>query len=53
MRFIDEHKHRFGGVEPICRVLRAHGLQIAPSGYWAAKARPPSARACETRNYCS
>jgi putative transposase len=46
VRFIDEHKDRFGGVEPICRVLRAHGLQIAPSGYWAAKARPPSARAC-------
>ena len=45
MRFIDEHKDRFGGVEPICRVLRAHGLQIAPSGYWAAKARPASARA--------
>jgi putative transposase len=45
VRFIDEHKDRFGGVEPICRVLRAHGLQIAPSGYWAAKTRPPSARA--------
>jgi putative transposase len=45
VRFVDEHKDRFGGVEPICRVLRAHGLQIAPSGYWAAKARPPSARA--------
>jgi putative transposase len=46
VRFIDEHKDRFGGVEPICRVLREHGLQIAPSGYWAAKARPQSARAC-------
>jgi putative transposase len=25
-------------------VLRQHGCQIAPSGYWAAKARPPSQR---------
>jgi len=44
VRFIDEHKDRFGGVQPICRVLREHGWWIAPSGYWAAKARPPSAR---------
>jgi putative transposase len=29
------------GVEPICRVL-----QVAPSTYYAAKSRPPSARAC-------
>jgi len=28
-----------GGVEPICRVL-----QVAPQSYYAAKARPPSAR---------
>ena len=32
------------GVEPICRVLSAR-LQIAPSTYYAAKSRPPSARA--------
>ncbi len=38
--YIDTHRARFG-VEPICRVL-----QIAPSAYYAAKARPPSARAC-------
>jgi putative transposase len=44
VRFIDEHKTRFGGVEPICRVLCEHGLQIAPSGYWAAKRRGPSAQ---------
>jgi putative transposase len=44
VRFIDEHRDRFGGVEPICRVLRQHSCQIAPSGYWAVKARPPSAR---------
>jgi putative transposase len=44
VRFIDENRARFGGVEPICRVLREHGCQIAPSGYYAVKARPPSAR---------
>ncbi len=38
MKFIDEHKHRWG-VEPICRVL-----QVAPSTYYAATTRPPSAR---------
>jgi putative transposase len=38
-RFIDRHRDRFG-VEPICRVL-----QVAPSSYYATKARPPSARA--------
>ena len=37
--FIDAHRARFG-VEPICRVL-----QFAPSTYYAAKARTPSARA--------
>lgn len=36
--YIDEHKDRFG-VEPIC----AH-LPIAPSTYYDAKSRPPSAR---------
>jgi putative transposase len=39
--FIDDHKDRFG-VEPICRTLTAHGVPIAPSGYYAAKTRPPS-----------
>jgi putative transposase len=38
-RFIDAHRDQFG-VEPICKVL-----EIAPSSYYAAKARPPSARA--------
>lgn len=41
--FIDQMRGRFG-VEPICRVLTAHGVKIAPSGYYAAKKRPPSAR---------
>lgn len=36
--FIDEQRARWG-VEPICRTLA-----IAPSSYYAAKTRPPSAR---------
>lgn len=44
MSFIDEHRGCFG-VEPICRVLTGHGWKIAPSTYYAAKARPASARA--------
>jgi len=37
-RYIDEQRVTFG-VEPICRVLA-----IAPSSYYAARSRPPSAR---------
>ena len=40
---IDAHRDRFG-VEPICRVLRQEGYRIAPSTYYAAESRPPSAR---------
>jgi putative transposase len=36
--FIDAHRARFG-VEPICRVLA-----VAPSSYYAARSRSPSAR---------
>lgn len=43
MAYIDAHRGEFG-VEPICRVLRDAGVQIAPSTYYAAKTRPPSAR---------
>lgn len=42
--YIDAHKTDYG-VEPICRVLGRAGVQIAPSTYYAAKTRPPSARA--------
>jgi putative transposase len=42
--FIDEHRARFGGVAPICRVLSKHGVRIAPRTYFAAKTRPPSQR---------
>ena len=38
------YRDRFG-VEPICRVLTEHGVKIAPSGYYAFKKRPKSARA--------
>lgn len=48
MAFIDDHKQRFG-VEPICRVLTEHGVKIAPSSYYAARSRPPSARAARDR----
>ena len=41
--YIDQHRDRFG-VEPICTVLKDAGVQIAPSTYYAAKTRPPSAR---------
>jgi putative transposase len=44
VRFISEHKCRFG-VEPICRVLSEHGCKIAPSSYYDAISRGPSARA--------
>ena len=45
IRYIDEHQDRFG-VEPICAVLgtTAAGF-LSVSGYYAAKSRPPSARA--------
>ena len=33
------------GVEPIIDTLRSAGVEIAPSTYYAAKSRPPSARA--------
>jgi putative transposase len=38
VRFIETHRERFG-VEPICTTL-----QFAPSTYYAARSRPPSAR---------
>lgn len=44
VEYIDGHRDRFG-VEPICHVLRDADVQIAPSAYYAAKARPRSARA--------
>ncbi|WP_369384200.1 IS3 family transposase [Streptomyces sp. cg36] len=43
---MDEHRDRFGGVEPICRVLTEHDCKIAPSTYYAHHKRltAPSSR---------
>ena len=41
--YIDAHRTKFG-VEPICEALTEAGTKIAPSTYYAAKTRPPSAR---------
>ena len=39
VKFVDVNRAEFG-VEPVCAAL-----QVAPSTYWSAKRRPPSARA--------
>jgi transposase InsO family protein len=44
--YIDSYRERFG-VEPICAVLSGHGMKIAPSTYYAHKARPVSPAALE------
>jgi putative transposase len=50
VKFIDEHKsHCVGdglrwGVESMCTVLSEHGVAIAPSTYYDARARTPSAQ---------
>ncbi|GAA2646432.1 hypothetical protein GCM10010425_64990 [Streptomyces spororaveus] len=41
--YIDRHKNLFG-VQPICDVLAETDAPIAPSTYYAAAGRPPSAR---------
>ena len=40
VEYIDAHRDRFG-VDPICTVLTEHDVTIAPSTYYAAKARGP------------
>lgn len=49
--YIDAHRDEFG-VEPICRALEDTPAQIAPSSYYAAKSRPPSARAVRDDELC-
>ena len=44
VRFIDEHKDRFG-VEPICRVLSEHGCRSPRPPTTTPRSRAPSARA--------
>src|SRR5206468_12968855 len=41
--YIDGYRDQFG-VGPICRVLSGAGVPAAASTYYAARARPPSAR---------
>ncbi|MGC5258908.1 IS3 family transposase [Gordonia sp. DT218] len=48
--YIDAHKDRFG-VDPICRVLTEHGMQIAPSTYYARKKAGPISAAMLTEAY--
>jgi putative transposase len=43
--FIDRYKGRFG-VEPICVQLGELGCKFAPSSYYEARLRAPSAREC-------
>ncbi|MQB02134.1 MAG: IS3 family transposase [Actinobacteria bacterium] len=50
VEYIDAHRDRFVegsklGVEPVCRVLRDAGVQIAPSTYYAHQNHVPSPRA--------
>jgi putative transposase len=40
--YVHSHKDRFG-VEPICAVLCEHGIQIAPSTYYARRQQPVTA----------
>ena len=42
--YLDAHRGQFG-VGPACRVLTASGVPVSASTYYAAKNRPPSARA--------
>src|SRR5690606_19708030 len=49
--YIDAHRAEFG-VEPICRALEDTPGQIAPSTYYAAKTRPPSARDLRDQELC-
>ena len=42
--FIEACRDQFG-VGPVCRALPQAGVRISPSGYYAARARPPPARA--------
>jgi putative transposase len=50
--FIDSVKERFG-VEPVCHVLSRFVCKIAPSTYYAAVSRPPSAREVRDEQICA
>jgi len=44
MHYVEQHKSVFG-VEPICTALTSADVPIAASTFYAARTRPPSARA--------
>jgi len=44
VKYIEQHKDEYG-VEPICAALSSAEVSVAPSTYYAALTRPPSARA--------
>ena len=44
LEYIEKNRLLFG-VEPICTALTSAGMPIAPSTFYAARTRPPSARA--------
>jgi len=46
--YINQHKEEFG-VQPICTALAGTDAEIAPSTYYAAHARPESARSLRDR----
>jgi putative transposase len=50
--YIDAHRHRFG-VDPIWSVLTEHAMPIAPSTYYAAKARGPVSDAALAEAYAA
>jgi putative transposase len=48
INYIERYKNAFG-VEPIGTTLTSADVPIAPSTFYAARTRPPSARAVPTR----
>ncbi|WP_127354151.1 DUF2399 domain-containing protein [Actinacidiphila soli] len=50
--YIDQHKGEFG-VQPICEALKDTDAEIAPSTYYAAASRPPSARSLRDQELSS
>ena len=52
VNYIEENKKAFG-VEPICTVLSSADVTIAPSTYYAARTRAPSARAVRDKQVTS
>ncbi len=50
--FIDGHRYRFGGVEPICATLTGHDCKIAPSACYAHHKRQATPSAKTPRDAC-